>query len=150
MSGGAPAAGRHVVFLLGDQRFAAPIHQVLEILAPPPITPVPGAPEWLLGVFNRRGDIMSAVDLSARLRVGRRGPPPAPRLLVVATPRFTLGVLVDAVEEILTISAEETVDAEANPGGDSHVSRALLRSGRLISILDLEQILESGEFLAFT
>lgn len=142
-------AGRHVVFLLGGQRFAVPIRLVQEILAPPPITPVPGAPDWLLGVFNRRGDIMSAVDISPRVHAPSKGRTPSSRLLVVATRQFTLGVLVDSVEEILSIAEEDTVAAESVRGAASSVSRALLRNGNLISILDIEPILTSEEFLAY-
>ena len=149
MSAGGMEPGRHVVFLLGDQRFAVPIRLVQEVLAPPPITPIPGAPVWLLGVFNRRGDIMSAVDIANRLRVVRRREAASARLLIVATRLFSLGVLVDSVEEILSIAEEETIAAENHHDGESYVSRALLKSGKLISIVDLEPILNSEELLSY-
>ncbi len=142
--------GRHVVFLLGDGRFAVPVRLVQEILVPPPITPIPGAPPWLLGVFNRRGDIMSAVDVAGVLRAVRREQPgAAARLLIVATSLFPVGVHVDSVEEIIQVAPGDTVAAELGTGRTAHVPCAVLRSGRLISIVNLEPILTSGEMLAY-
>lgn len=142
-------AARYVVFGLGSELFAVAVETVHEILPLPAVTPVPGAPDWLLGVFNRRGDIMSVVDVRRRLRCAERPTGPQSRLVVVATSKYTLAVLVDSVEEIAMIAPEDTIAAEAAGIEGRNVSRAALRGGRLVSFIDLEPILTCDEFLAY-
>ena len=146
----APGEGpRHVVFSLGEELFAVPIGVVQEVLPLPSITPVPRAPRWLLGVINRRGNILGVVDIRDVLSCEDRDATNAARLLVVTTERFTLALKVDSVEEIVGIHSDETIPAETSHARSTFVARAHVRGGRLISLLDLEPILNRDEFLVF-
>ncbi len=140
---------RHVVFSLGEELFAVPIGAVQEVLPLPSITPVPRAPKWLLGVINRRGNILGVVDIRAVLSCANCEASPAARLLVVTTERFTLALKVDSVEEIVGIHSDETIPAETTHTRKTFVERAYLRGGKLISMLELEPILNRDEFLVF-
>lgn len=141
---------RHVVFSLGEELFAVPIGTVQEVLPMPTVTPVPQAPHWLLGVINRRGNILGVVDVRRVLSCASRVPGPKERLLVVTTERFTLALQVDSVEEIVGVHFDETIPAETSHARKSFIERAYLRGGRLISMLELEPILNRDEFLVFT
>lgn len=140
---------RHVVFSLGEELFAVPIGAVQEVLPIPAITPVPRAPKWLLGVINRRGNILGVVDIRAVLSCANCESSPAARLLVVTTERFTLALKVDSVEEIVGIHSDDTIPAETTHTRKTIVERAYLRGGKLISMLELEPILNRDEFLVF-
>jgi hypothetical protein len=73
---GAAVEEQHVIFTLAGTEYAAPIANVIEIGRPMVVTPVPNVPDWVLGVANLRGDIISMVNLRAflgmdRLRTGQ-------------------------------------------------------------------------------
>ena len=59
----APGLWRGVGYRIGDYRLASAFNEVVEILPLPPITPVPGAQSWMLGVGNVRGNLLPIVDL---------------------------------------------------------------------------------------
>ena len=100
---------RHLLFRAAGTRFALPIGNVREILKPLPVTAVPGVPDWMCGVTNVRGDIVTVIDLAPFL--GLADPGPRRGLLVVkADGAETLGVLIDEVAGIHPIAAGEVPD----------------------------------------
>jgi purine-binding chemotaxis protein CheW len=95
---------RHLLFRAAGTRFALPIGNIREILKPLPATPVPGVPEWVCGVANVRGDIVTVIDLAPFLGLddagSRRG-----LLIVSAGGADPLGVLIDEVAGIHPLAA---------------------------------------------
>lgn len=86
-----------VVFRLGDHHLAVAIDQVEEVVACPSFTPVPGAKEWLLGLANVRGNLMTMVDLGWML-FGTRTPVTArTRLILTRVQGRLTGLVVDEV-----------------------------------------------------
>ena len=104
----APAEDRHVVFSLADLRCAVPIRNVAEIDLVPRITPVPHVPEWVLGVTNLRGDIVSVVDLGSLCGLAAPAAEAPRRILVVrGAPGDTAACLVvDKVEGLARLSRD--------------------------------------------
>jgi purine-binding chemotaxis protein CheW len=98
---------------------------VREIVPMRAATRLPGAPDWVRGIVNLRGALVTVVDLSARFgrpRLGDTGD-----VLVAEAEGKTLGILVDAVKDVLTLDAErlEVVQAEHSVGGVvSHLAYA--------------------------
>jgi purine-binding chemotaxis protein CheW len=102
---------RCLVVRYGRARFALPLPNVRDALRPLPLTPLPGAPEWVAGVCNVRGDIVTAVDLAAFFELGDGA---QPRGLVIATAgELVFGLLVD---EIVGIRAPAESGAELPDG----------------------------------
>lgn len=108
----APAL-QFLCFMVAAQRCAARIDAVREILELMPTTPLPLMPEFVRGVMNLRGAVVPVIDLSARLGFG---PSPAGRrsCIVIADvastgddPPVTLGMLVDAVHEVVSAGPHE-------------------------------------------
>src|SRR5689334_24805932 len=103
----------HIVGLqVGRETYGVPITSVHEIVRVPEITAVPDAPEYMEGVINLRGKIVSVIDLRKRLgekkvTVSRRN-----RILVVEHNGRLSGLIVDAASEVLKIPA---ADVEPSP-----------------------------------
>lgn len=153
---GPAASGRehpHVVFAVADTEYALPLHAVREIARPPVATPLPGAPEWLVGVANIRGGIVSVVDLRAFLDEGPTAPGRDRRFLVVTAPGgdLTAGLLVDAVRGIHSIPPDQ-VRSPAAPVAARCSAYMLGVAGagrRPIVVMEPNRLLLSPEFLPF-
>lgn len=91
------AAGhwRGVGFRLGARRLVSSFDEVMEILPMPPVTPVPGAQPWMLGVANVRGTLLPVVDLKQFLEGERTVVHDGQRMLVVRQSGGNVAVLID-------------------------------------------------------
>lgn len=86
-----------LAFRVGEQALLAPKAEVREVIVPPPVTRVPNAREWLLGLANVRGALITVVDLH-RLCLDRPSlTQRAQRVLILNSDRYPLGFLVDEV-----------------------------------------------------
>jgi purine-binding chemotaxis protein CheW len=138
----------HIVgFRIGRETFGVPIALVHEIVRVPDITSVPDAPDYIEGVINLRGKIISIVDL--RKRFGERDitAHKKNRILVVEVENKMVGLVVDSASEVLKIPPSE-IDAPPNvfeEGELNYVTGVGKLGGRLIILIDLSKILQRGE-----
>jgi purine-binding chemotaxis protein CheW len=136
-----------VSFRIGREIFGVYIHIVQEIVRVPEITPVPEMPPFVEGVINLRGKIVSIVDLSKRLQIGEAKRSRSNRILIVEVEKKIVGLLVDAVTEILRIppeSVEPTPDIITSVGAEYILGVGKLPD-KLIILLDLKNILKPEE-----
>jgi purine-binding chemotaxis protein CheW len=96
----------HIVFRLGEQRYAVPVGKVVELDKPPTCAVVPNTPNFVLGVTNVRGDILSVVDLRALLGIPRVVRNDAVRLLTVrsADGEMRTGLIVDSLQGMRSVT----------------------------------------------
>jgi purine-binding chemotaxis protein CheW len=87
--------------------------------------------DWVKGVISLRGQIIPVYDLAARLGVPSRLTPQA-KIVIVDTGTEIAGVIVDGVEEVLTIDAEQL---QAAPGTDASVVEAIAKVGERLIVL---------------
>ncbi len=131
-----------VVCQLGEERHGLEIGKVYEIIRYQAITSVPGAPPAVEGIINLRGRIIPVVDLRTRFGMPRAEPTKASRIVVADTGGTRTGLIVDAVNEVLTVPADAIEPAEAVVGRDSADIRGIARlDGRLVILLALEGLL---------
>jgi purine-binding chemotaxis protein CheW len=148
----APAGEQHVVFTLAGTDYAVPISRVLEIGRPSQVTPLPNVPDWVLGLTNLRGDIISVVDLRGFLGLGQ-APLGAGRMVVVRSggEDLTTGLMVDRVKEICRLPVRPlpapaaAVDDRVAP----YLRGVAEHADRLLVFLDLDRLLLSGELRQF-
>lgn len=136
-----------VSFRIGREHFGVYIHLVQEIVRVPEITPVPEMPTFVEGVINLRGKIVSIIDLSKRLKIESATRGRASRILIVEVEKKTVGLLVDAVTEILRMppeSIEPAPDIVTSVGAEYIMGVGKLPD-RLIILLDLKNILRPDE-----
>ncbi|MBL8797647.1 MAG: chemotaxis protein CheW [Planctomycetia bacterium] len=144
---------RHLIFTLGETEYGVPLANVLEIGLPLAITALPNTPDWLLGVANVRGDIVSVILLSRLLGLEARGAEHAGRLIVARSrgQETTTGFIVERVRGIRSLSAGR-IRAPASPIEDAiapFVRGVLEHADRLLVVLDLDRLLLSREMQQF-
>ena len=136
-----------VGFRIGRETFGLPISLVHEIVRPPEITNVPHAPEYVEGVMNLRGRIVPVIDLRRRFGGAAIENSRKNRVLVVDVESRAVGLIVDSASEVLKIS-EAQIEPPPNVLTDtatSYVTGVAKYQGRLIILVDLKRILQSGE-----
>ena len=121
-----------VVFTLGAEQYALPIEHVHEIIRYDEPRSVASPVPWVRGVISLRGRIVPIYDLAARLGLqAQHGE--ATKIVIVESDGETAGVVVDEVEEVLTVAA---TDFEDVPGADSELIEAIVKLGdRLVVLL---------------
>jgi purine-binding chemotaxis protein CheW len=103
----ATAAGatlRVACFQLGPERYAIELRYLREVSRLRHIAQLPGVPDFVLGVSNVRGEILSVFDLRKLLGVSLRGLTDLARLLVLGRERAELGILVDTVGDVVELA----------------------------------------------
>src|ERR1700754_299029 len=93
-----------IAFRIGDQEFCVDIMSVREIRGWTQATAMPHAPHYMMGVINLRGAVLPIIDLSARLGMKLAEPTARHVIIVAQVKRNVVGLLVDAVSDILTIT----------------------------------------------
>ncbi len=132
-----------VVFSIGKELYGVGIDAVHEIVKVPDITEVPDAPAFLEGVINLRGKIVPVVDLRKRMKLDSRERTKSSRVLITENESRLVGLLVDAVSEVLKIQPE-SVDAPPemiSSIGVQYITGVAKVEGRLIILLDLKKVL---------
>jgi len=126
-----------VVFSLGEEEYALPINQVQEIIRYSEPRAVASDVTWIRGVISLRGKIVPVCDLAARLGLFTEDKVSG-KIVIVETGSVTAGIIVDDVEEVLTIDVEQLDDVPA-AGSDSIEGIAKV-GDRLVVLLNTEGI----------
>lgn len=141
----AQAAGeKFIVFFLDGELYAVSAAQVAEVVQMLNITPLPNVPEWLLGIANLRGEIISVVDLPKFWNKKTSQNPAKAKLIVLRgqNPNSSIALTVDKLSEIITLPIDEIqFPEESLPfvfGKASHKSNPL-------NLIDTEKLLSSLE-----
>jgi len=132
-----------VVFRLGDESYGIEIFRVNEIIRIREITPIPRTDEHIRGLVNLRGKTIPVVDLRARLNLEAKDDSDSSRIIVVESDNGNVGIVVDAVTEVITLQdgqVEETPPLVASMSTD-FVRGVAKESGHLITLLDLDKAL---------
>ena len=134
--------GRYLAFSLGEEAFAVEILYVTEIIGMQAITPLPEVPVYIKGIINLRGKVIPVIDM--RLKFGK---PPVEYndrtcIIVVEQVDTTVGLIVDTVAEVISISEESIV---LPPSGadvqSSYLSGIGTVNGEIKLLLDCDRVL---------
>lgn len=139
-----------IAFRVADREFCVDIISVREIRGFTAATPLPHAPGYVTGVINLRGTVLPIVDLSLRLGFGSTQPTMRSVIIVVMLDQQLVGLLVDAVSDILTVT-DDTVQPTPDVASDmarSFVRGVIALEGRMISLIGIDSILPAQKDLA--
>lgn len=139
---------RWVTFQLGHEVYGVLVKQVREILRINNISPVPGAPDYIVGITNIRGNVVSVIDGRRRINL-----PPAEytdlsRMIVMESEDDIVAVVVDNVTDIIDLP-ESAIDSspKLNKSNNSkYVSGVIANSKQLIIILDSEKFITEEQY----
>ena len=145
--------GTFLTFKLNDETYGLTIDRVREIVeCDSAITPVPRTPSFMRGVMNLRGNVVPVVDMNRKLDLPPTEPTPDTCIIILEIgaeeETLVLGVLVDGVEEVLELSAEDLLVAP--PAGTSLrpeflSGMAKTESGDFIMMVEIDAVLSPGE-----
>lgn len=131
-----------IAFRIAQQDYCFDIRRVREIRGWTPATPLPCAPAVLLGVINLRGTVVPVIDLSARMGFGATQPCSRHAILVVEVGQQSVGLLVEAVSEILTV--EKNVVQSTPSVGSSYADRlvagVISNDTGIVTVLALDEV----------
>ncbi len=134
-----------ITFMSGEQEFGANIMTIREIRGWTETTLLPHAPDFVRGVINLRGVVLPVIDLKARLGRGRTDANPKHVIIVVKSGERTMGLLVDAVSDILTATASDIQPTPelARDSQSSFVEGIAVFDKRMVPLLSMEKLSES-------
>jgi purine-binding chemotaxis protein CheW len=147
----AARAGKYLTFRLSAEEYGVEILRVREIIGIMDITHVPRTPDYIRGVINLRGKIVPVLDLKTRLDMGVTEDSDQCCIVVLevilSNESVRMGVLVDAVTEVVEIHEEQIDDApEFGSGIDSRFIRGMARVGESVKILlDIDRIMGGAD-----
>ncbi|MHB8753812.1 MAG: chemotaxis protein CheW [Candidatus Acidiferrales bacterium] len=132
---------------IGRETYGIPIAVVREIVRVPKITAVPNAQEYVEGVINLRGKIVSVMDLRKRFGESHIENSRKNRIVVVEIETRTVGLIVNSASEVLKLSLSEIEPpSSVFPDGEVDYVTGVGKLGdRIIILLDLSKVLKSGE-----
>jgi purine-binding chemotaxis protein CheW len=142
---------QYLTFALAGETFAIPILAVQEIRGWEPISRTPRAPNYVLGVMNLRGAVVPILDL--RIRLGMQaGERTSTSVVIVvhvdtaASGAVTVGCLVDAVSDVVSVEAQSTRPTPSACGGmDAHfLSGMATIEQQLVMLLDMNRLVETS------
>jgi purine-binding chemotaxis protein CheW len=141
-------SGQLVTFTLDEVEFGLDIDRVQEITPRTNITPVPGSPSFVLGIVNLRGSIIPVLDSRLRFHLPPKAPTAKTRIIILDLAGQPTGLMVDSVSEVVKLddfTLRETPPLVAGVRSD-YLAGMVTAANRLITLINLEKILDSKEF----
>ncbi len=139
-----------VSFRLGQEEYGVEITKVQEIILMGEITRVPQTPDYLKGLINLRSTVIPIVDLRIRFGLPTGDQTDETRIMVVNVAGKTIGIIVDAVSEVLRVSQDQTSPPPPTVAGlgREYLTGLVKLENRLLILLDIDQILTDEETAA--
>jgi len=131
-----------LTFMLGGEEYGIQILNVQEIRGFSSITPIPNMPSYIKGVMNLRGAVVPVLDLRAKFSMDLADYNQFTVIIVVTVGSKVLGLIVDAVSDVLNVEKREIEPApELGAGVDTSFLSGMAKAGeKLVSLLDIEKI----------
>ncbi len=138
---------QYVAFTLEDEVYGINVMQVQEVLREIEVAPVPGAPHYVTGIINLRGNVVSVIDARTRFGLQQREGTPYTRIIVIEAQQQIIGILVDSVAEVVDIEMSE-IETAPNVGNEEtarYIDGVVSRDERLLILVDLNKLLTEAE-----
>lgn len=138
---------QYVTFTLEDEVYGINVMQVQEVLREIEVAPVPGAPHYVTGIINLRGNVVSVIDARTRFGLQRRESTPLTRIIVIEAQQQIIGILVDSVAEVVDMEMSE-IETAPNVGNEEtarYIDGVVSRDERLLILVDLNKLLTEAE-----
>lgn len=136
-----------VTFQLGDETYGVNVMQVQEVLRVTEIAPVPGAPDYVLGIINLRGNVVTVLDTRKRFGMETRDSDDSSRILIIESAEQVVGILVDSVSEVVYLRGSE-IEPAPNVGNEESsrfIQGVCNREEELLILVELNKLLTEDE-----
>lgn len=137
-----------VTFRLKDETYGINVMHVQEVLRVSEIAPVPGAPNYVLGIINLRGNVVTVLDTRSRFGLPAGDVTDNSRIVIIESDKQVVGILVDAVAEVVELT-ESQIDAAPNVGNEEssrYIQGIATMGNDLLIVVDLHKLLTDDEW----
>ncbi len=137
-----------VTFRLQDETYGINVMHVQEVLRVTEIAPVPGAPDYVLGIINLRGNVVTVIDTRLRFGLPSNELTDSSRIVIIESEKQVVGILVDAVAEVVELT-ESQIDAAPNVGNEEnsrYIQGIATMGDILLIVVDLHKLLTDEEW----
>ncbi|MCX6844855.1 MAG: chemotaxis protein CheW [candidate division WOR-3 bacterium] len=139
------ATNQIVVFTLDEQRYALPLSAVERVIRAVEITPLPKAPEVVLGVIDAQGQVIPVVDVRKRFRLPSRPVDEDDRFILARTSRRRVALIADSVAGVHEAASQEMESAVREFPFLEHIQGVARTPDGLILINNLDRFLSLDE-----
>jgi purine-binding chemotaxis protein CheW len=141
-------ASQWVTFHLENETYGINVMQVQEVLPMSEIAPVPGAPAFVMGIINLRGNVVTVIDTRMRFGLPERAPEQGGRIVVIETGDQIAGILVDSVAEVVEVKQGD-IDTAPNVGNEEsarYIYGVVSRGDELLILVDVDKMMTREEW----
>lgn len=137
-----------VTFQLEEETYGINVMQVREVLRYSEIAPVPGAPDYVVGIINLRGNVVTVIDTRSRFGLMPGDITDNTRIVIIEAEKQVIGILVDSVAEVVYLRSSE-IDSTPSVGTEESakfIQGVSNRDGKLLILVDLNKLLSDDEW----
>ena len=137
-----------VTFHLESEKYGIKVMQVQEVLRMTEIAPVPGAPHYVLGIINLRGNVVTVIDTRRRFGLPDVENDDETRIVIIEANNNVVGILVDSVAEVVDLKMSE-IETAPNVGNDEsskYIQGVSSRENELLILVDVNKLLSDEEW----
>jgi purine-binding chemotaxis protein CheW len=137
-----------VTFQLESETYGINVMQVREVLRYSEIAPVPGAPDYVIGIINLRGNVVTVIDTRSRFGLMQGEISDNTRIVIIEADKQVIGILVDSVAEVVYLRSSE-IDSTPSVGTEESskfIQGVSNRDGELLILVDLNKLLSDDEW----
>jgi purine-binding chemotaxis protein CheW len=138
---------RYLTFTIGNECYGIEIKYVTEIIGIQAITEIPELPDYVKGIINLRGKIIPVIDVRTRFKKEIKAYNDRTCVIVVDIKELSIGLIVDSVAEVLTISEQDIVDPpHMNKESNNRYIKKIGKVGNEVKLLlDCEKLLTEND-----
>lgn len=142
------AIRRWVTFRLDSELYGINVLQVQEVLRYTDIVPVPGAPDFVLGIINLRGNVVTVIDTRKCFGLAPHDPDDATRIVIIESGKQVAGLLVDSVAEVVNIHANkvETAPDVGTTESAKYIQGIANHNKEILILVDVNKLLTPAEW----
>lgn len=139
---------RFVTFQLADETYGIDVMTVQEVLRVTEIAPVPGAPDYVNGIVNLRGNVVTVIDGRKRLGLMPNEIDDDTRIVIIESNKQVIGMMVDSVADVVNVDVAE-IDLPPNVGNDEssqYINGVVSQETGLLILMDVGKLLTDGQW----
>ena len=137
-----------VTFRLDGETYGINVMQVQEVLRYTEIAPVPGAPHYVMGIINLRGNVVTVIDTRNRFGLQTADVTDQSRIVIIEADSHVIGILVDAVAEVVYLRQSE-IETAPNVGNEENakfIQGVCNKNDKLLILVELDKLLSDQEW----
>lgn len=139
---------QYVTFKLDHETYGLNVMRIQEVLRHTEIAPVPGAPDYVMGIINLRGNVVTVIDTRRRFGLSDADVTDATRIVVLEAESQVIGILVDSVAEVVYLRQSE-IETAPNVGNEESarfIQGVCNKNDELIILVEFEKMLTDDEW----